>query len=74
MAKPAYTLKASNIITQTSTTAPPSTTVNLEKGNQSQGTSSSNKPPPLENIPTYAGTQWPRAGSMSGNLFELRKD
>ena len=58
---------------QMSTTAP-STTMNLEKGNPSQGSSSSNNPPPLENIPTHAGTPWPRAGSMLGNLFELRKD
>ena len=66
------TPKASNMITQMSTTAP-STTMNLEKGNQSQGSSSSNNPP-LENIPTHAGTPWPRAGSMLGNLFELKKD
>ena len=48
--------------------------MNLEKGNPSQGRSSSNNPPPLENIPTHAGNPWPGAGSMSGNLFELRKD
>ena len=57
---------------QTFTTAP-STTMNLEKGNPSQGSSSSKIPQPHEYIPTHAGTPWSRAGSMSGNLFELRK-
>ena len=43
VAKPESTPKASNMIMQTSTTAP-STTMNLEKGNPSQGSSSSNNP------------------------------
>ena len=55
-------------------TTAPNTTMNLEKGNPSQESSSSNNPPPLENVPTHAGTPWPRAGSMLGNLFKLRKD
>ena len=38
-----------------------------------EGTSENN-PPLLENIPVHAGTPWPEAGKMSGNLFELRKD
>ena len=58
---------------QTSTLAP-SVTINLEKGNPFQGSLSGNNPPLLENIPTCAGTPWPEAGSMSGNLFELRED
>ena len=33
-----------------------------------------NNPPPLESIPVCASTPWPKAGKMSGNLFELRKD
>ena len=41
--KPESTPKASNMIMQTSTIAP-STTVNLEKGNPSQESSSSNNP------------------------------
>ena len=28
----------------------------------------------LENTPVCASTPWPKAGKMSGNLFELRKD
>ena len=48
--------------------------MNLEKGNPSQVSLSSNNSPPLENIPTHAGPPWPRPGSMMGNLFELRKD
>ena len=35
---------------------------------------SENNPPPLENAPVCATTHWPKAGKMSGNLFELRKD
>ena len=53
--------------------------MNLAKGKSQEilpqgGSSADNNPPPLENIPTRAGTQWPRAGSMSENLFESRKD
>ena len=33
-----------------------------------------NKPPPLEDVPICAGTPWSKAGKMSGNLFETRKD
>ena len=52
---------------------------NLEKGklqrNPPQGGSSAdNNPPPLEDTPTRAGTPWPRAGSVSENMFESRKD
>ena len=53
--------------------------MNLEKrkfqGNSpQQGSSADNNPPPLEDIPTRAGTPWPGAGSTSENLFESRKD
>ena len=30
--------------------------------------------PPLKNIQNCAGTPWPKAGKMSGNLFKLRMD
>ena len=33
-----------------------------------------NKLPPLEDAPICAGTPWPKAGKMSGNLFKTRKD
>ena len=32
------------------------------------------RPPPLEDAPIHAGTQWPKAGKMLGNLFKARKD
>ena len=73
VAKPKSTPKASCITMQMPTTVS-NTTMHLEKGNSSQESLSSNNQPPLENIPTHAGTPWPRAGSMLGNLFELRKD
>ena len=57
----------------------PITMMNLAKGKSQeippQGVSSAdNNLPPLEHIPTRAGTPWPEAGSMSENLFESRKD
>ena len=40
-----------------------------------QPTTSENNLPPLEDAPScHAGTPWPRAGKMSGNLFKIRKD
>ena len=33
-----------------------------------------NRPPPLEDDPICKSTPWPKAGKMSGNLFEERKD
>ena len=35
---------------------------------------SENNTPPLEDAPVHASTPWPKAGRMSDNLFELRKD
>ena len=35
---------------------------------------SENNPPPFEDTSVCASTPWPKAGKMSGNLFELRKD
>ena len=35
---------------------------------------SESNPPPLEDAPVHAGTPWPKAGKMSGNLFEIRKN
>ena len=32
------------------------------------------RPPPLEDVPACTGTPWPKAGKMSGNLSETRKD
>ena len=64
--------------TSNATAQPPVTTPNAQTNSDSQkpsqeGTSESN-PPPLKNIPTHAGTPWPKAGKMSGNLFKLRED
>ena len=33
-----------------------------------------NSPSPLEIAPVCTSTPWPKAGKMSGNLFEARKD
>ena len=52
---------------QTNTQAP----VNFETQKSS---TSENSPSPLENAPVHANTPWPKAGKISGNLFELRKD
>ena len=35
---------------------------------------SQNNPPPLEDASVHAGTPWPKAGKMLGNLFKIRKD
>ena len=32
-----------------------------------------NRPPPLEDAQIHAGIPWPKAGKLSGNLFETRK-
>ena len=52
----------------------PSAPINSEKVNSPQESTSDSNPPPPESIPAHAGTPWPEAGKMSGNLFELRKD
>ena len=52
----------------------PSAPTNSEKQNPPQESTSDSNPLPLKNIPTHAGTSWPEAGNMSGNLFKLRKD
>ena len=69
VAKPKATPMISNMTTQ-----PPSAPMNMEKENPPQEGTSESHPPQLKNIPTCADTPWPRAGKMSGNLFELRKD
>ena len=33
-----------------------------------------NRPPPLEDAPIHAGTPWPEAGRVFGNLLETRKN
>ena len=60
-------------------TVQPPTTVSkaptdLENQTPSQEGTPENKPPPLEDVPIHAGIPWPKAGKMSGNLFEIRKD
>ena len=45
--------------------------INLES---QQPTTLENNPSPQEDAPVHAGTPWPRAGKMSSNLFEIRKD
>ena len=65
--------KSSNVAAQPPQTAPNAPT-NSEGQNPSPEGTSENNPPPLKNIPVHAGTPWPKAGKMSGNLFKLRKD
>ena len=73
IARPEPTPKASNTTVQPPLTTPNAPT-NSEKQNPSQASASDSNPPPLKNIPAHAGTPWPEAGKMSGNLFKLRKD
>ena len=59
-------------------TVQPPTTVSkapTDLGNQtpSQEGTPENKPSPLEDAPICAGSPWPEAGKMLGNLFETRK-
>ena len=60
------------------TTQPPMTVskapTNLENQTPSQEGTPENRPPPLEDAPIHTGTPQPKAGKMSGNLFETRKD
>ena len=65
--------KTSNMTAQLPLTTHSAPT-NSEKQNPSQESISNSNPPPLEHIPTCAGTTWPKAGKMLGNLFKLRKD
>ena len=65
--------KANNTTVQLPLTTPNASTDSERQNSPQEGTSDSN-PLPLKNIPTHAGTPWPKAGKMSGNLFELRKD
>ena len=44
------------------------------KNQETQAQTSQNNPPPLEDALIHAGTPWPEAGRMSGNLSEIRKD
>ena len=57
------------------TTKPPQTNDQTPINSESQKPlTSEHNPPPLEKPPVHASTPWPKAGKMSGNLFELRKD
>ena len=47
--------------------------IDLENQAPSQEGTPENKPPHLEDAPVHAGTPWPKAGKMSGNLFKTRK-
>ena len=73
VAKPKSTLKTCNTTMQPPITAP-SAPINSEKANPPQEGTSDSNPPTLKSILAHAGTPWPKAGKMSGNLFELRKD
>ena len=44
------------------------------KNQETQAQTSQNNTPPLKDAPIHTGTPWREAGSMSGNLFEIRKD
>ena len=65
--------QTSNMIMQPPITAPSAPT-NTGKENPLQESTSDSDPPLLKSTPTCAGTPWPKAGMMSGNLFELRKN
>ena len=57
------------------TTQLPQTNAKAPVNSESQKPpTSENKPPTLENAPVHASTPWPKAGKMSGNIFELKKD
>ena len=60
------------------TMQPPATvskaSIKLENQTPSQEGTPENKLLPLEDTPIHTGTPWPKAGKMSGNLFEIRKD
>ena len=73
VAKPESAPKTSNATMQPPITVP-SPPINSEKPNPPEESTSDSNPPPLKNIPAHAGTPWSKAGNMSGNLFELRKD
>ena len=48
--------------------------MNSESQKPSSEGTPENNPMPIENTPVCASTPWTKAGKMSGNLFELRKD
>ena len=57
------------------TMQPPNTKAPMNTGSQKTLTPvPENKPPSVEDDPICAGTPWPKAGKMLGNLFETRKD
>ena len=53
---------------------PQANTKALVNPESQQPPTSENNPQPLEDAPVCESTPWPKAGRMSGNLFELRKD
>ena len=60
------------------TTQPPTTVskapTDLENQTPAQEGTPENRPPPLEDTPIHAGTPWPKAWKMLGDLFKTRKD
>ena len=52
----------------------PKAPVNSEGQKPSTEGTPENNPPSLENIPVHTSTPWPKAGKVSGNPSELRKD
>ena len=73
VARPEPTPETSNTTMQPPLTMPSAPT-NSEKQNPLQVSTSDSNPPPLKIIPACAGTPWPEAGKMSGNLFKLCKN
>ena len=61
-------------VTMQSLLTNPKAPVNSEGQKPSTEGTPENNPLPLENTPVCTTTLWPKAGKMSGNLFELRKD
>ena len=53
----------------------PQANTNIPANSENQKSpTSENNPSLLEDAPAHVNTPWPKAGKMSGNLFELRKD
>ena len=72
-AKIASKLNSNEVTMQPPTTVSKAPT-DLENQTPSQKGTLEYKPPSLEDAPIHAGTPWPKAEKMSGNLFGTRKD
>ena len=74
---PTKRFKANIAVRPSETAARPSTTISKAPTDikiQVQEETPDNRPPPLENAPICESTPWPKAGKISENLFEERKD